>query len=257
MYAIVGSTAIHYNKLKFRPAKDLDIWTDDADLYETEQVRTGVDVKIIPTHILKMLRLNEGYCSADTVYTIKCSHLGWKNPMWSKHKVDIINLKSQGCELIPELYKALVEYWKVELGNKDFLNLKQDKDEFFTDNVPYVYDHDWLHEQVSYPNPPMYTNCLREGEDVMIDREKFDLMPFEDRVRMFREEVVAIAIERYIVNPNVKGRYTWTKAYHLSLHKTITQLTKGWATDFMVCNLEHFVKPEYSYFEHALSVVEH
>lgn len=153
------------------------------------------------------------------------------------------------------MFDALVAYWTEEFGNKDFLSLKKDKEDFFTDNVTYVYDHDWLHEQVSSPNPPIYALCLKEGEDALIDKNKFDQLPFSDQVRMFREEVAVIAIERYLVNPNIKGKFSWFRAYQMSLHKTITQLTKGWATSFIVLNLEHFTKPDYMYFKHALSVI--
>ena len=101
----------------------------------------------------------------------------------------------------------------------------------------------------------MYTKCLKQGEEVLIDKSLFDKLTFEEQVRMFREEITVIAIERFLVNPNTKGKYSWVQAYMMSLKKTITQLTKNWATDFIVLNLEHFVKPDYSMFKHALKQV--
>ncbi len=256
MKIIVGSTALVETEIKFRAPGDLDIWADEQSYEQLMQSkRQGEDIKLIPTEIMELVEAVDGKATPNSIYTIKCSHLGWNNPMWNKHKLDVLSLKKQGCELIPELYQALLVFWKKELGTKDFLSLKQNKDDFFTDNVTYVYDHDWLHEQVSHPEPPVYTKCLKENEDVLIDKDKFDLLPFEEQIRMFREEVTVIAIERFIVNPRVKGRWSWIQAHNMSLHKTITQLTKGWATNFMVENLEHFVKPDYTYFEHALSVV--
>jgi len=256
MNIVVGSTAVSKTSIKFREPSDLDVWTDDIEYLHKETVKPGVDIKLIPKHILYMLETPDGlHCTSDDVYTIKCSHLGWKNPCWSKHKADVLFLKSQGCNLKRELFEVLVDYWTKEFGNKDFLSLKKNKEDFFTDNVTYVYDHDWLHEQVSSPEAPVYTLCLKDNEDVLIDRNKFNRLTFASQVRMFREEITVIAIERYLVNTKVKGKFSWFRAYHLALHKTITQLTKGWATDFIVLNLEHFTKPDYRYFKHALSVI--
>ena len=257
MHIIVGSTAINKTQIIFRNPNDLDVWTDDKIYLEQEKVKQGVDIKLIPKHILELIETPDGlHCTPNDVYTIKRSHLGWKNPCWNKHKTDIILLKSQGCNLKQELFTALVDYWREEFGNKDFLSLKKDKKEFFTDNVVYVYDHDWLHEQVSAPEAPIYTTCLKYNEDVLIDKDAFDSLELASKVRMFREEITVIAIERYLVNPKMKGRFSWFRAYQLSLHKTITQLTKGWATNFIVLNLEHFIKPDYTYFKHALNVIK-
>ena len=253
MWYVVGSDALSQKKfnLKWRQPKDSDIWTSDIEIYEALNKLKNSDVKLIPQHIIDLLEVDGIYATPNTVYTIKCSHLGWNNPAWNKHKADILSLKHQGCVLDSPLYEALVDFWKEELGDKSFLSLKQDKEDFFTDNVTYVYDHDWLHEQVAHPNPPVYTNCLKEGEEVLIDKQRFNEMSFEQQVKMFREEITVIAIERYLVNPLAKN-FSWVQAYNLSLKKTITQLTKNWATDFIVLNLEHFVKPDYAMFKYPI-----
>ena len=253
MKIIVGSSALQYFGLARQPPKDKDVWISYGEIV---QKGVGVDVKSIPSEILNLITAKDGFATPDSCYTIKCSHLGWNNPMWDKHKQDVLWLKHKGCKIIPELYNALVEYWKTKLGDKSFLSLKQDKDSFFTDEVPYVIDHDVLHEMVAYPNHPVYTKCLKSGEDVLIDKQKFDKLDFEYQVRMFREEITVIAIERWIVNPKVKGKYSWMQAYMFSLKKTITQLTKNWATDFIVLNLEYFVKPDFTYFKHTLENLE-
>lgn len=245
MIVIVGSTALAHFNLNRKHPSDVDIWTDK--LYEAKG-----DIKEIPLEILHMIPTEQSFATPDTIYTIKCSHLGWSNPMWEKHKLDILWLKSNGCRLIPDLYKVLVEYWKKELGDKSFLSLDQSKKDFFTDNVYYKYDHDYLHELVAYPDRPVYEKCLKDGRQVLIDRERFDKLSFDEQVKMFREEISVIACERWLLNDYWNGNISWYRAYHLSLQKTITNLTKNWATDFIVCNLEYFVKPEYSYFENVI-----
>lgn len=246
MKVVVGSTAARYWGFGREP-KDLDIWTDsDADIKG--------DVKIIPTTILNLINTKNGYACLDDLYTIKCSHSGWSNPMWSKNKQDVLLLKSKGCKLNKELYNSLVLFWKEELGDKSFLSLDRDKEDFFTDHVKYIYNHDYLHEVVSGDNPPVYTRVLKEGNDVLIDKEKFDNLSFEEQVDMFKEEITVIALERWVLNPHWKGKVSWFKAHSLSLQKTITTLTKNWATDFIVLNLEHFIKPDYTLYSKALNL---
>lgn len=254
MWYVVGSSALYQKRfgLNWRAPKDSDIWTSDEECYQAFKGQEGFDVKLIPQHIIDLLELDGIYATPETVYTIKCSHLGWNNPAWDKHKRDILALKHKGCVINQPLFSELVSFWKEELGDKSFLSLNKGKEDFFTDNLTYVYDHDWLHEQVSYPDKPMYTNCLKDGEEVLIDKHRFDNMKFEDQVKMFREEITVIAIERYLVNPQVKGKYSWVQAYNLALKKTITQLTKNWATNFIVLNLEHFVKLDYTMFKHPI-----
>lgn len=247
---VVGSTALSYFGMNRLPPKDLDIWSTDKSFTNSE----GVDGHIVPEDIMAMIYDPHGYCTPDQIYTIKCSHAIY-DIKWDKTKLDILWLKSKGCKLTPDLYERLKEHWKVEHGNKDFLSLNQTKDAFFTDNVTYIYDHDNLHELVAHPNKPVYTRCLKDGHDVLIDRDKFEALPFEDRVRMFREEIAVIACERWVLNPYWKGNISWYRAHMLSVRKTVTTLTKGYFSEFLVLNLEHFVKPKFEYYEYLLNNV--
>jgi hypothetical protein len=253
MEIIVGSTAAQL-QTSWRKPLDLDIWTN-----EVYTSIPGFDYKTIPKDILKLIDyivINDlNIATLDSLYTIKCSHLGWDNPNWNKHKLDILHLKHIGAKLNILLYKALVEFWKIELNDKSFLSLKQSKENFFTDNVTYLFDHDWLHEQVSFPNKPTYKQCLKDGEDVLIDQVKFNQMTKEAQLSMFKEEITVIAIERWLVNPKIKD-CSWMQSYYKALRKTVTTLTKGWATEFIIMNMEYFTKPEYRYFKYALEATK-
>lgn len=244
---IVGSTAAKHWWDDWREPNDLDLWHGENSIYMKGR---GEDVHILPNKVMNLILDIDGYAVPDALYTIKLSHLGWDNHAWEKHKQDALMMQHKDCKLVRPLYDALVEHWNKELGNKDFLSLSQNKEDFFTDNVNYVYDHDWLHSVVSFPNPPVYSLVLKEGEDVLVDREKFNQLPFEQRVRMFREEMTVIAMERWVIPSN--GKISWWKAWQWSVRKTITSLTKGWATSFIVLNLEHFIKPDYSYFKNIM-----
>lgn len=260
---IVGSVAAAQWGLSRRDPIDFDIWVPEgqSSLYESmkdmhEELNLKyVEVQEVPMHIYDMVEVDlAGIPSKDALYTIKCSHFGW-DIKWDKTKADILFMKSKGCKLIPELYEALKQHWQNEHGDKSFLSLDKSKDEFFNDFVEYNYDHDYLHELVAYPEAPMYTHCLKDGHEVLIDEAKFRAMPFEDQVRMFREEITVIACERWLLTSKCRGKVSWMKAYRMALRKTVTALTKNWATEFLVLNIEEFVQPDYSYFKHLLETL--
>lgn len=255
---IIGTTALAKHGIVLRKSNDVDIMCtdDERDRYEG----VGYDIVPINNHVHNLLCNYSSstlpYATPDMVYTIKCSHLGWSNPSWQKHNKDILVLKEKGCVLIPDLYYALLDWWKEDLGDKSFLNLDKSKEMFFNDFVEYEYDHDLLHELITYPEPPTYTKCLKDGKQVLIDKSKFDKLNFVEQVSMFREEITAIALERWYLKQYWFDRnITWMKAYSLALQKTITNLTKGWATDFIVLNLEHFVRPRKEDFDKVVKLL--
>lgn len=246
---IVGSTALKYFGLNRRPPSDIDRWFS-----ESEERCGKEDDHTILDGIMAIVPQESGFATPDAIYTIKCSHFHW-DIHWEKTKQDILWLKSKGCQLIPELYHELKKQWEIEHGDKSFLSLAQNKGEFFTDMVVYKYDHDHLHELVAYPNKPMYTKCLKDGYEVLTDWDKFCNMTLEDSVRMIREEITVIAIERWLINDHWKGKIDWYKAYMYSLRKTLTRLMKGEFADFIVFNIDKLVVPDYSYFEHAFKTL--
>lgn len=237
MKLIVGSSALNYFGMARREPNDLDI------LYTGEEPEGKVDSHKVPVGILKSIPHKDGYATPDAVYTLKLSHFPW-DIHWEKTKQDILWLKAKGCKIDLDLYHKLKSYWETEHGDKSFLSLDKKKDEFFNDFVDYKYDHDSLHLIVSSPSKPLYEKALVEGKEVLVDKDKFFKLPFEEQIGMFREEISVIAFERWYVT----GKYSWLQSHIKSLKKTITNLTKGWATDFITHNLEHFLKPDYTHF---------
>lgn len=254
---IIGTTALSKHGIVIRKSNDVDIMcpVESAEQYKEK----GFDVVPVNQSVYNLLFTYSSksiYATPDMIYTIKCSHLGWSNPSWQKHKKDVLILKQKGCKLIPELYEALLRWWKEDLGDKSFLNLDKSKEMFFNDFIEYEYDHDLLHELITHPEPPTYTKCLKDGKQVLIDKSKFDRLDFVEQVSMFREEITAIALERWYLKQYWFDRgITWMKAYSLALQKTITNLTKGWATDFIVLNLEHFVIPRKEDFDKVVKLL--
>ncbi len=247
---IIGSTALRLAGYIFFP-NDFDVFIDDISVKSD-----GEDYILIPTELLqKIPYFVDAYsfnhpmavATPDAIYTIKCSHLGW-DINWNKHKDSVLFLKRHGAMLIPELYNSFVEYWKSVNGNKPQLDMYKTKSEFFSNAVPLVIEHDDLHKISVYPDEPLYLKVLEDNQEVALSESKFNQLTFEDQVRLFKEEIAVIAVERWLINPKLKKEYHWMEAWNLALHKTVVDLTKDWYTDFMVKNLEQFVKPDFELF---------
>ena len=88
-----------------------------------------------------------------------------------------------------------------------------------------------------------------------IDYNKFLSLPFEHQVKMFREEINVIATERWLLPTKSSGKITFQEAYLKSLHKTVTALTKNWASRFMCENVEEFIRPNRKEVEYMFSVL--
>lgn len=246
---IVGSTALRAHGVNLSKGDvDLDVWVVDSR--HLKDYPSRCDYHIIPESVIEKVWHPSGYVTPENILTIKMSHLGW-DIHWDKTKRHIIALLNLGYRVNLDLYYTLVEYWKGVHGDKSFLSLNKGKDKFFTDKVVYKYDHDYLHELAAHPHQPVYTKCLKEGEDVLIDKSKFDLLTKEEQILMFREEISVIAIERWVVNPEIVKPLSFYKAYKEALKRTITNLTKGWATDFIIMNIRELSKPDFKQFNNV------
>lgn len=255
MRIIVGSTAAKMRldgfsrKFKF----DCDIWSDN----KTDNVGC-VDFSEMPSEIMTAFSRQSqlsGYANIDDLLTIKLSHLPW-DIFWNKHASDylVFKMKYKGVVNKP-LYELLKLHWNKVHSNKKNLNLYKTKDEFFDDFVAKEVEHDYLHELVAYPERPLYTRCLKDGQEVMIDRDKFLKLSFVDQVQMFREQINVICLERWVLNTKTHGKIHFIDAYNRSVRKTVTSLTKGWASEFICENLEHFIKPSFKEVEYAINTV--
>jgi hypothetical protein len=241
---IVGSAALNYNGLYLREPKDIDVWISDQDIAATQfdyPRRDGdYEYHVIPEKLYQLIPKDKvNVATPDAIYTIKCSHAGW-DIHWHKTMSDIMALRKLGCKKIPELYDALYKYWLTHHDNKKYLSLNKTKEEFFTDYVDYKVDHDRLHEIVAFYDKPIYTKVLKENCEVLIDKLKFDKLSQDEKLHLFLEEICVIALERWVIP--AKFDFPKQKAYNLALKKTITSLTKNWATEFLVDNYEFYAK---------------
>ena len=249
MKILVGSKAAKIHIPTFREGNDVDYWSLEK--------LWNCDSSIIPKEIVPLFEhdsLVNRCATLNDLLTIKLSHLPY-DILWKKHLNDYLVFKKHGAQINQALYVALQQHWESVHGNKSFLSLYRTKDNFFDDYVEKEQEHDYLHELAAYPDKPVYSRCLQEGQEVMIDWDKFLAMPFEQQVKMFREEINVIAAERWLIPTKDSGKITFREAYSKSLHKTVTALTKGKASRFLCENIEEFIRPNRKEVEYMFSVL--
>lgn len=236
---IIGSTAMSYHFPLTRPPKDFDVFSDVENI-------PNADVYWHPSFSGWLSGQFAREATVDELYTIKVSHSYWelKNGSWEKHINDAAFLKGQGAALIPDLHDLLYKVWTEKHGSKR-MRLQQEAGEFFKDAVVRKYVHDSIHESVAYGDRPMYESILKDGASVDMDMGKLKALPFGDKIRLFREEVYATALERLII-PN-DYRYSPRRAYAWALRRTITSLTKGWSAQFLVEHYDDIRVPDVDY----------
>lgn len=106
--------------------------------------------------------------------------------------------------------------------------LNQTKTQFFTDSVPYKYDHDSIHEAVKHLEKPAYQFYMAEGAQVLCSKAKWDALPEQTKLFGVLEESYVLAIERAIVPFSTEPH----KAFKKALEKVCTSITSGWFREF-------------------------
>ena len=235
----VGSEAMRYWIPNTRKPKDWDVFSPDPIAGAEVFWHPLLDDWISPGYV--------GYATIDELYTLKVSHTYWelRNGSWNKHMDDIVTLKSHGGKMIQPLHDLLKRIWAETHRKRWEVDLGRTKEQFFADAVPRKYDHDSIHASVAYGDRPLFESILKDGETVAVDMAKLKAMPFDDQVRLFREEVYATALERLLIP--AEYRYSTRKAYAWALRRTITSLTKGWSAQFLAENYHIFRVPDVDY----------
>ena len=229
-YVIIGSFASN-----LREPNDLDVmyYGDKPDISSNLRIEFHEE----PAEIVEALLENakDDTADLDTIYTLKLSHVFW--PVNHEKTIhDIIMLSRQGCKINYLLFYKLKKYWTKVHGDKSFLSLKKNKDDFFNDYVKKVVDHDLIHTWVAKYDEPLYKKCLADGETVLTDWTKFQSLPHEDRVHMIREEIMTIGIERFGILNNFETPSGI--CYNKAMRLTITNLLKNEFANFMAFNLD-------------------
>ena len=155
------------------------------------------------------------------------------SPHFSKTMQDIHAFRKAGYDKIP---KELLEWSKLRRSETYWYkhpSLNATKEEFFTDDVKYIYDHDSVHRAVALRPVPAYELYKVPGEEEMCSKELFDGLPLQTRLNGVYEEASVLAIERSLAH----HRGDPNRAFMFALEKLCTSITSGWFRRFA---WEHF-----------------
>lgn len=168
------------------------------------------------------------FVKPEVVLMMKLSHRYKKDSVhFHKTRQDILMLRQQGIELDDYLKEILVE--REKLTNPSGYKLNVNKKEFFTDNVPYVVDHDNdLHVPLAHLDQPAYRYYMKDGAEVFCDKEKFFALPEEYRLYGVLEETYVLACERALIPHGTDPK----KAFDIALEKVSTSVTSGWFREY-------------------------
>lgn len=117
------------------------------------------------------------------------------------------------------------------------LNLKQDTNRFFKDNVQRYIEHDDIHLFYKKYDVPMYKKIQEEGSQVLCSKKLWNKLSFEDKINTVHEESYVIATERILIpdflhkrkSPDQGSAYL---AFKYAISRISTNLTKGFFRDF-------------------------
>lgn len=244
---LIGSKAIKYWFSDFpREGKDIDLACIDGPNWMFRDSDDRIEYLINP---VLWKRYNYPWdetviCSPDDLYTLKISHsIGWEleNGSHNKHLWDINFLKNKGCILDKSLFDELYSYWETIHGKNKRSDLNMGAKEFFDNAVECKYDHDWLHTLI---NPyPTFNKVLKDGAEVEVDENKFNLLTEEEKELLVREEVYVMAYERF-------SYLEYPFAYSKMLKKFLLNHAPIWEALWMIQNWPKLVKTKFNFIKH-------
>ena len=175
------------------------------------------------------------YAPLDALYTLKMSHRYLRNsPAFMKTMEDIKLMREHGAK-IPDYLKDWYQERMDETYWYQHPSLDRSKQDFFTPDVPYLYDHDTIHEAVKHLDKPAYQYFKPEDKEVWCSKEMWDELSLETQLYATLEETYVLALERSQVP--YSGKVTPHKSFAMALKKVCSSITSGWFREF---SWEHF-----------------
>lgn len=174
----------------------------------------------------------EGVASVDWLYALKMSHRYLKNSVHFLKTMSDIKLLRE--HISPDAQLIIDSDWFKQREEQTYTykhpKLDVSKQEFFTDDVPYVFNHDDLHEVVKLGGKPAYTHYLKDGSEVMTCKDKFFSVSEEIRLHGVYEEAAVLGLERAIIPFSVgkEGGPTPRQSFLKALEKVCTSITSGY-----------------------------
>lgn len=180
--------------------------------------------------------LLEGYgnkliAPINILLLLKMSHRYRKNsPHFLKTMHDIYLLRRAGAVITPEM-EPILKLREKETYTYAHPKLNVTKAQFFNgDDVPYIYDHDSIHEVVAFLDRPAYTYYMTDGEQVKASMDKFFEQEQHIKLLGVLEESMVLAAERSQIPNNFE--LAPRLSFNMALEKVCTSITSGRFREF-------------------------
>lgn len=180
----------------------------------------------------------------EILYLTKKSHI-YMPIHFEKNVKDYLNLhKAVNHESIGQY----AEYYSIRHGealerSRKSPSLRMTNDEFFDRSknvVGYIFEHDDIHQAVKHYEKPVYEMMKTDYSKAWCEKDMFNNLPHEYKIRCVQEEAYVIAIERYIVlqKRNYKDFFI---AYKDALARICTTLCSGFFREFALHHYDEVV----------------
>jgi hypothetical protein len=166
----------------------------------------------------------------DLLYSIKMAHKHKKfknsdHGFW-KTAVDIHRMRSVGTK-IREEYNEFYKLREKESLNYKHPSLNMNKEGFFSNNgITQIFEHDDLHIVMAFGEAPAYTKYLKDGSEVLTDKNKFFAVDESVRLAGVIQEALVLSLERSQIP--YKGLWTPEQSFRFALAKVCTSITSGY-----------------------------
>lgn len=197
------------------------------------------------------------HISPELALAIKLSHRFKKTNKneFLKTMSDIKLLRSLGFDHYS--FDAIRKQREKEVLSYSHPILNKSKEEFFTDDVGYVYDHDTIHESIKLLDKPAYQYFKPEDKQVLCSKKMFFSLDDDIKLQSVIEETWVLTIERALVPFEITEPTKIKDRYRHALQKVCTSITSGWFREYSWENydrvLEKFSLEYFDKFKEGLS----
>lgn len=243
---LIGSRALEYwsPDFKARDNSDWDIISEHKIIDDTKRIEHHTFDIVGNYDMLNYASEQFVEIAGNRVYVvnpiglaiIKRSHL-WRNLSFQKHITHYHKHLAKHRPAFTAFDERVLENriaYTMQAYPQGHPSLKKSVEDFFDDYVEKKYNHDYLHELVAYHDKPLYTQLQHDASSAWCDKDLWNKLSNDDKIKCVAEETQVIAIERFLVPHN--WDYPVRHAYIKALDKVCTTLCSGWFRDFAIDN---------------------
>lgn len=230
-----------YNK-----GKSIITRTKDKGIFEFELAwpnSLGAElIQIVKNNNLSQKIGDFDVAKPEVIFTLKKSHRYLKNsPHFMKTMLDYRHLRDKCGLNVPACLTDWFERREKETYSYKHPKLDVSKKNFFKDDgVPYIYDHDTIHEAMKHLDKPAYEYYKTAGEDVRCSKDLFFACSEEIRLYGVLEEAYVLALERSQIP--APGVWSPKKSFKYALMKVCTSICSGWFRSYAYINYFNVLK---------------